>query len=1051
MRLFGISFRVDAFEENNMVICTGIRYDSLKRYVKAYYNSGTFLDKFVSRSWSNSLKFHKFFVPEFVFLLQNGIKEGYLPTYQTQKLIDRLCENTWYKDTFIECKSPVDMTVSKYINPDFKLTSVQLEFIRDIYYQKKTQYHLKGYLLALEQGLGKAGLNTDKIKIPGGWTTYGTVKVGDTVTAVDGGTTTVTGVYPQGMQPMYRVAFIDGRHVDVAADHLWTIQVTGNVAVKERVMTTAELFRWMCLSTHQERTFIPLCESECIPDAELPIDPYTLGVLIGDGGLHERALCMFTDQEVISRVVSKNPFMNLTYKKTYKSNCEYYRVARIKLDSDGQHRIRDGLRQVKLLGAKSWNKFIPEMYLNASHKQRIELLRGLCDTDGYVSDPTTSSGRTGKPAKCGTVEYSTSSEQLAKDVQQLVWSLGGKCSISSRIPIYTYKEERKPGRVSYRVKIKLRNPADGFTLERKKCRLTSEHQYTSDWKLRVSSVTPMNKKAECTCISVADPRKLYITNNYIVTHNTMTSLFLAEALHKKHVIITCPLSVINSVWINEIDKVFMTDRNHLVWTSDDDVSKLTVNTKYVIMNYESIGKIAPMLLKLFKGHESMVVIDEWHNFKDINSLRTNNLIDFCSAFKCNDILPMSGTPIKALGIETLPLFKLLDEYYNADIEARLKTMNKFTKVMNDLLCNRLGFTMYRKLKKDVLKDLPDKHEEDLPVTIPNGEYYTLTNVKKLVVEFTAERRIFYKEHFKEFAAIYEECLKLFEKTLHTQLEWNEYKTYLKNVAIIQKSGYGWDNIEYIKQANIYEKHVIVPGLPVNMRAKFKASKSVVKYVELKILGEVLGGLLNSLRAEMSAAMIGEEVLDKIRTADKKTILFSSYRDTIDVAKTVCVKNGMKPVIITGDNSREAGEIIKKFTEDDELNPLISSTKAVSVGHTIIIANTVIFLNTPYRSTDYDQASDRVYRIGQDTDVYIYKLVLDTGGEPNLSTRMHDIIAWSKEQFGTIMGDITDDDTGISNSEAKIKGIIDTANTEDTSTITNLLSGMYNNIKNKLTK
>lgn len=687
MRLFGISFRVDAFEENNMVICTGIRYDSLKRYVKAYYNSGTFLDKFVSRSWSNSLKFHKFFVPEFVFLLQNGIKEGYLPTYQTQKLIDRLCENTWYKDTFIECKSPVDMTVSKYINPDFKLTSVQLEFIRDIYYQKKTQYHLKGYLLALEQGLGKS----------------------------------------------------------------------------------------------------------------------------------------------------------------------------------------------------------------------------------------------------------------------------------------------------------------------------------------------------------------------------FTSLFLAEALHKKHVIITCPLSVINSVWVNEIDKVFMTDRNHLVWTSDDDVSKLTVNTRYVIMNYESIGKMAPMLLKLFKGHESMVVIDEWHNFKDINSLRTNNLIDFCSAFKCNDILPMSGTPIKALGIETLPLFKLLDEYYNADVEARLKTMNKFTKVMNDLLCNRLGFTMYRKLKKDVLKDLPDKHEEDLPVTIPNGEYYTLTNVKKLVVEFTAERRIFYKEHFKEFAAIYEECLKLFEKTLHTQLEWNEYKTYLKNVAIIQKSGYGWDNIEYIKQANIYEKHVIVPGLPVNMRAKFKASKSVVKYVELKILGEVLGGLLNNLRAEMSAAMIGEEVLDKIRTADKKTILFSSYRDTIDVAKTVCVKNGMKPVIITGDNSREAGEIIKKFTEDDELNPLISSTKAVSVGHTIIIANTVIFLNTPYRSTDYDQASDRVYRIGQDTDVYIYKLVLDTGGEPNLSTRMHDIIAWSKEQFGTIMGDITDDDTGISNSEAKIKGIIDTANTEDTSTITNLLSGMYNNIKNKLTK
>jgi SNF2 family DNA or RNA helicase len=168
-----------------------------------------------------------------------------------------------------------------------------------------------------------------------------------------------------------------------------------------------------------------------------------------------------------------------------------------------------------------------------------------------------------------------------------------------------------------------------------------------------------------------------------------------------------------------------------------------------------------MLLKKFKGADSMVVIDEWHNFKDINSLRTNNLLDFCKLFKCNDILPMSGTPVKALSVEALPLFKLLDEFYNADIESRLKSMNKFTKVMNDLLRNRLGFIMFRKLKKDVMKDLPEKHEEDLLVTIPNGDYYTLTNVKKLVIEFTNERRVFYKEHFKDFAKVYEECLHLF--------------------------------------------------------------------------------------------------------------------------------------------------------------------------------------------------------------------------------------------------------------------------------------------------
>ena len=75
---------------------------------------------------------------------------------------------------------------------------------------------------------------------------------------------------------------------------------------------------------------------------------------------------------------------------------------------------------------------------------------------------------------------------------------------------------------------------------------------------------------------------------------------------------------------------------------------------------------------------------------------------------------------------------------------------------------------------------------------------------------------------------------------------------------------------------------------------------------------------------------------------------------------------------------------------------------MSTGHTINEANTVIFLNVPFRSTDYEQASERCYRIGQDTDVYIYKLVLDTGDEPNLSTRMQDILSWSKDQFGQIV-------------------------------------------------
>jgi superfamily II DNA or RNA helicase len=160
---------------------------------------------------------------------------------------------------------------------------------------------------------------------------------------------------------------------------------------------------------------------------------------------------------------------------------------------------------------------------------------------------------------------------------------------------------------------------------------------------------------------------------------------------------------------------------------------------------------------------------------------------------------------------------------------------------------------------------------------------------------------------------------------------------------------------------------------------------------------------------MTSKLIGEEVMDIIDSAEKKTILFSSYIDSLEQAETACKKYGFTPMVITGEHSSQVKQLLDTFKSSPKINPLIASIKVLSTGHTITEANTVIFLNVPFRSVDYQQASDRVYRIGQDVDVYIYKLLLDTGDEPNLSTRMHDILTWSKEQFGAIIeGEIEDD-------------------------------------------
>ena len=105
------------------------------------------------------------------------------------------------------------------------------------------------------------------------------------------------------------------------------------------------------------------------------------------------------------------------------------------------------------------------------------------------------------------------------------------------------------------------------------------------------------------------------------------------------------------------------------------------------------------------------------------------------------------------------------------------------------------------------------------------------------------------------------------------------------------------------------------------------------------MGEVLGNELNRLRVEMTSKLIDKRIVDIINNAEKKTILFSSYSDSIEIADKVCRKYGLKPMVIDGSNSSEAKKLVSEFKQDERLNPLIASIKVMSTGHTINEANT----------------------------------------------------------------------------------------------------------------
>jgi hypothetical protein len=167
-----------------------------------------------------------------------------------------------------------------------------------------------------------------------------------------------------------------------------------------------------------------------------------------------------------------------------------------------------------LKGTKSNSKFIPQIYKLGSIKQRIELLQGLLDTDGYIS-------------KNGSVFFYTVSDQLASDVVEIVNSLGGIVKSSVKYPKYTYRGEVRNGQKCNVLCICLPNNIMPFKLERKMLLVKDRIKYFPT--RYISDIIEVGQK-ECQCISVDAPDSLYVTDNFILTHNTL--LAVAVGLEK---------------------------------------------------------------------------------------------------------------------------------------------------------------------------------------------------------------------------------------------------------------------------------------------------------------------------------------------------------------------------------------------------------------------------------------------------------------------------------------------------------------------------------------
>lgn len=352
--------------------------------------------------------------------------------------------------------------------------------------------------MAGEWSTGKAVWIEEQLLTPRGFVRAGDVRVGDVAVGSDGQKTAVTGVFPQGERDLYRVLLSDGESVVVDGDHNWSVK-TFNDRHRQRP--------WRCLTTKDilMRGFradwaIPTVKPvQFLLGDFLPIPPYILGVLLGDGELRWSAVSWTKSDPGVTRKVQSFLPPNLYVRSRGLGH-------RIKFRPRQRRRVHPYAKALTEMGLRCGSpmRFIPEQYLQASCPERTLLLQGLLDTDGTVD---------GKAS----VNFTSSSRQLAVDVAFLARSLGGIVSI--RPPKDTgYRlanGERRSCRLAWTLTIS--GPFAPFLGSRKARRLRSRTRHRLR---RIVGIEPAHRGA-AVCFTVDAPDYMFVMSKFVVTHNSL--------------------------------------------------------------------------------------------------------------------------------------------------------------------------------------------------------------------------------------------------------------------------------------------------------------------------------------------------------------------------------------------------------------------------------------------------------------------------------------------------------------------------------------------------
>lgn len=500
------------------------------------------------------------------------------------------------------------------------------------------------FLLGDGMGMGKALTLDTNVLTKSGWVSIKDINVGDKIIGRNGKETIITAIYDHYNKDIYEVTFTDGNKIKCCGEHLWAVSYPKNKN-QYKVKDINQLISEGIKNGNNHKYFIPMVEPINFEEKQLPINPYLMGCLIGDGGLVHSCIISSSDDYILNKIRS----ILIDGYCLKKLNKYDYRIKKEKSNRSYRNYYKRCLNKLNL-NCVSKNKFIPDIYKFNSFNNRLALLQGLMDTDGYIS-------------KSGTMQFSSSSERLIDDFIELVESFGGVCK--------KHKKIIKNKFVSYFVTFKLSENIIPVSLPRKVIRVTTKRKYNP---ARAIDQIKYIGKQDCRCLTVDAKDSLFVIDHYIVTHNTVQSATIACIRKKlygyKHCLIICAVNGSKYNWKKECEK-FTNEKAHILGTRVtkkgnevikssqeklEDIKNIDTLPYFIITNKETLRN--QYIIKELQNQSDkidMCIFDEIHLSKNHLSQQGKGLLKV----DCKCKIALSGTPILNNPLDTFMVMKWL--------------------------------------------------------------------------------------------------------------------------------------------------------------------------------------------------------------------------------------------------------------------------------------------------------------------------------------------------------------------------------------------------------